>query len=147
MNERYDEHRKSIALQGYSMGLIPTNMLTLGAFSEPRFKLAALLVRMTQPNFAADQLKQLAGEAAALLDPPAEPDADRLVFSTAEAHLDRNPVLREFLLELSERMPVKVSLGISNCERLLRHVLRSRPSTLQTLQGLQRLQLPVIQGG
>jgi hypothetical protein len=135
-----------LASAGYTMGPVPVEMLTLASFSEPRFKLAALLVRIAQRNLSADQAQQLAHEAIALLEPPAEEGADHLVFRTVEAHITESSAIDEFLVHLRERMPAEVPLGVAKCERLLRRVVRTRASSLQSLKVLRRLQLPVVDG-
>jgi hypothetical protein len=70
------------------------NVTTLGTFrpalfSEPRFKLAAVLVRLTQKSLTEQESKKLAQEAVSVLYPPAEPNAVDLLFQTTEAHIKR----------------------------------------------------------
>jgi hypothetical protein len=135
-----------LASAGHPNLVIPATMLDLNSFPEPRFRLAALFVRLTQPSLTAADANDLAVAAAALLalDPPAELRADELVFRTIERHLDRVPALGYFLLRLHEQMPPAIELGLARCERLLREVLRRRASDLQAHGQLQKLQLPTV---
>jgi len=135
-----------LASAGYAIGSVPVEMLRLTASTEPRFRLAALLVRIAGPNMTADDAQQIANETVGLLAPPAEVGADHLVFQTVEAHFARSPAISEFLLHLRERMPAKTALGVANCERLLRQVVRRQASGLQSREELRRLQLPVVDG-
>jgi hypothetical protein len=104
--------------------------------------LAALLLRVTQSSLAVAEAQDLAGWAARLLDPPAEPRAADLLFNTIEIHLDRVPALGAFLIALRERLPPGVELGAARCEGLLRRVIRKRPSGLQQPGRLAALGLP-----
>ena len=133
-----------LASVGYAFTMIPSEMLNLDSFSEPRFKLAALLVRLTQPNLTPDEAKWLADKATELLHPLGEPGAGDLIFGTVEAHLDSVPTIEHFLLRLRERMPRDVELGVAKCERLLRKVLRKRASDLQVPGQVLKLELPAI---
>jgi hypothetical protein len=135
-----------LASAGHASMVIPATMLNLNSFPEPRFRLAALLVRLTQPSLTAADANDLAVAAAELLslDPPAEPMADELVLWTTQRHLDRVPALGQFLLRLHEQMPSGVELGMARCERLLREVLHRWASELQAHGQLQKLQLPMV---
>jgi len=132
------------ASNGLSIELIPSEMLNPESFSQPRFRLAAILVRMTQHDLAEDEAVDLAERSTGLLSPSAEPGANNLLFKTAAQHLNRIPALETFLLRLHEIMPTGVELGISNCERLLRQVQRQRSSDLHGPDQLQKLQLPTV---
>jgi hypothetical protein len=108
-----------LASAGHASFVIPATMLDLNSFEETRFRLAALLVRLTQPSLTAADANDLAVAAAGLLalDPPAEVRADELVFRTIEGHLDRVPALGQFLFRLHEQMPPAIKLGLARGER------------------------------
>jgi hypothetical protein len=91
--------------------MIPAKLLELNSFPEPRFRLAALLVRLTHLSLTEEEANHLADAIVALPDPPAEPKADKILFRTAEEHLDSVPALTQFLLRLHEQMPSSVELG------------------------------------
>lgn len=133
-----------LASTGYSIETVPPEMLNVDSFAEPRFKLAALLVRLSQPTLTEELATRIADESVILLDPPAERGAGDLLILTADAHLDRIPAIEQFLLRLHERMPPTVRLGIAYCERLLRRALRRRASELQRAGQLEKLELPVV---
>jgi len=133
-----------LASIGYSIDKIPAEMLNVDYFFEPRFKLAAILVRLSQPTFTEEDAVRLADESVALLYPPAEPGADHLIFRTVRAHLGRIPVIERFLLRLHEKMPPEVELGVAKCERLMRQVLQRRASDLQQVDQLRNLKLPEV---
>lgn len=133
-----------LASTGKTMEQIPPQMLNLSLFPEPRFKLAALLVRIAQRNLKADEARQLAREAVALLAPPAEGYADGLLFGTIDSHVAGNEGLSEFLLELRERIPMEMHLGTASCEKRLRWIVRGRSSSLQSPELLRKLRLPAM---
>ena len=124
--------------------MIPAKLLDLSSFPEPRFQLAALLVRLAQMSLTEEEAHYLADAAVALFDPSAEPKVDELIFQTVENHLNHIPALVQFLLELHERMPQGVELGRAKCERLLRQALRECASDLHLPGQLQKLQLPAV---
>jgi hypothetical protein len=132
-----------LAPLGETMDLIPRGMLDPARFPEARFQLAGILVRLTQPSLDANEAVSLADAVAALLDPPAEERADRLLFQTAKAHIQEVPAIGSFALRLHERAP-RVRLGLAECEHLLRQTLRRRASDLQGPGQLQKLGLPEI---
>jgi hypothetical protein len=124
--------------------MIPAKLLDLSSLPEPRFQLAALLVRLTQLGLTEEEANYLADAAVALLDPSAELKVDELIFLTVENHLNRIPALVQFLLQLHEQMPQGVELGRAKCERLLRQALREGASRLHLPGQLQKLQLPTV---
>jgi hypothetical protein len=132
-----------LAPHGHTLDLIPRGILDPARFPEARFQLAAILVRLTQPSLGADEAVTLADAAAALLDPPAEASADRLLFETAKKHIPNVPAIGSFALRLHE-WALGVQLGLVNCEYLLRQTLRKRASDLQGPGQLQKLGLPGI---
>lgn len=123
---------------------IPAELLDLSAFVEPRFKLAALLVQLSQPGLSERDARRLAELAVSLIEPAAEAAADDLVFRTAERHLRRVPSISEFLLGLHQHLSVDGGWRVAKCERLLRRVLRTRASSCQAQDQLQKLQLPIM---
>jgi len=133
-----------LASTGRRLDLVPRSMLQLTNIRGPRFKLGALLVRISQGDMGAAEARAAAGEAIGLLVPPAEDGADHLLFRTIEAHLVGDGAICELLLGLRERMPAGVPLGAARCERLLRGMLRSRSSDLERPDELRRLQLPIV---
>ncbi len=133
-----------LASAGHVIDLIPGSLLQIDLFSNPRLKLAAILVRLTQSSTSREELEQLADEAAILLDLPAEAGADHLIFSTAERHLDRNIFMGQFLLRLRERMPPGVDQGVARCEALLRQLRQKRASDLQITGQVPNLRLPFL---
>jgi hypothetical protein len=132
------------ASSGTTMERVPSQMLDLNRFPEPRFQLAALLVCIAQPTLNVDQVERLASDAIALLAPPAEEMADDLLFRTIGHHLSRSRGLGEMVLQLRARMPMEVPFGIATCDSLLRRIVRGRSSSLQSLDELQGLELPVV---
>lgn len=133
-----------LSSSGDTMKLIPPYMLNLSQFSEPRFKLAALLVRISQRDLKPDEVQVLADEAVNLLFPLAEEHADSLLFRTIEVHLEGNDAICNLILRLREKMPPEVPLGIAKCEKLLRRLVKSQSSRLQNSGELRKLQLPVL---
>jgi len=136
-----------LASRGRKMNLIPCEMLNLPAGSDPRFKLAALLVRIAKPKCVLDDAESLANEVISLLEPPAEKGAADLLFRAIESHLSDNGRLITFLLHLHETLPTEMVLEVAKCESLLRGVLRSRASALQSREELRKLKLPVVEEG
>jgi hypothetical protein len=132
------------AAKGATMGLIPPEMVDPAQLPDERSKLAGILVRISQHNLSPAETKAFARDAAALLAPPAEEGACELLFRAIEAHLGGNGALSEFLLHLREAIPPDAPLGVARCERLLRRVARSRPSSLQTQENLREFQLPIV---
>jgi hypothetical protein len=106
--------------------------------------LAALLVRLNHVDLTPFQAEELAGWAARLLDPIAEPNAADLLFQMVEVHLVRVPALEKFLIALRERIPPSIELGAARCEGLLRRLVQRRPSGLQEPRRLAELRLPNI---
>jgi hypothetical protein len=133
-----------LASVGHSMEAIPAELLNPDSFSDGRFRLAALIVRLAQETLTRSTATHLADEAIKLLDPLAEMGADNLLLMTAEKHLRRIPAIEYFLLRLRERMPAKVELGVARCERLLRLVVRERASGLQHHGQIASLELPML---
>jgi len=133
-----------MASGGYSVTLIPPERLDPDLFDEPCFKLAAVLVRLSQSSLTVREAYELAGKTTRLLNPPAEPFADQLLFRTAREHLKTTHAIESFLIRLREIMPPTVDLGVANCERLLREIQKLRASNLQSVYELQKMQLPVV---
>jgi len=123
---------------------IPATRLELASFSEPAGRLAALLLRLTQPALSDKESSDLAAAAAELLEPQVEPGAEMLIFRTVGEHLLTVRALESFLLHLRERIPRRVELGQAKCELLLRRIMRRRSSGLQRPGEPLKLQLPVI---
>jgi len=133
-----------IASVGGAITMIPAGLIDPQLFSEPRFRLAAILVRLTQPDLTDGDADDLAEVAAALLAPMAESGADELLFRTAQENMDHVPAIGAFLLRLHELMPPSVDLGVAKCEHLLRLVHRRRASDLHEAGQLTKLQLPTV---
>jgi hypothetical protein len=133
-----------IASVGGAITMIPTELTDPHLFSEPRFRLAAILVRLTQADVTEKDAEDLAEVVAALLATMAESGADELLIRTAQESMDHVPAIRAFLLRLHELMPQSVDLGVARCERLLRLVQRRRASDLHETGQLTKLQLPGI---
>ncbi len=123
---------------------IPSKVLDVPPSTDPRFRLASLLVRLTQPSLSETDATNLAIHAVTLLEPQAEEKADMLIFQTASRHLDKVAAIGRFLIELHSRIPPSVELGQAKCEQLLRRVLRRRPSDLQIPGECEKLQLPQV---
>jgi hypothetical protein len=122
----------------------PPATLDVDRFPEPATRLAAVLVRLAQPSLSGDEATRLAGVACAVIDAPAEGEADTALFSTAERHLHRVPAIGQFLLRLRDQMPASVELGRARCEGLLRQALRTLASDLHTPGRLAKLELPEV---
>jgi len=132
------------ASAGLVVEMIPEQVLASTSFADGRFRLAAILVRLSRPRLTPAHASKLADDIAALLSPPAEAGADNLVFRTVEAHMPNNPAITDFLLRLHETMPLETELGVARCEQLLRRAVARRPSDLQGHARLISLELPVV---
>jgi len=121
---------------------IPPELLMLDRYSDRRISFAALLVRLNDMHLTSSEAQELANGAVDLLILQVEINAADLLFSTVERHLDRVPALETFLLTLRKTLPSSIDLGSARCERLLRQLVRRRPSGLQTPGQLVALGLP-----
>ncbi len=137
-------HLARLAADGRVITLIPLEFLYLQSFSDSRDQLAAALIRLTQPDLTSTEAISLADAVSILLEIPPEPCSGKLVFRTCEMHLDRVPTIGQFLLRLHGRIPANVDLGVANCERLLRNVLRRRASDLHLIGRIEEMQLPSL---
>jgi hypothetical protein len=132
------------AAAGESIQMIPAHLLK-GPNWEPQFKLASVAINLSQQTLDRAHALALADEIPCLLDPPAEKDADDLIFNAAEAHARENPAIADFVLRLAEIIPDNAELGRARCERLLRQFATRLPSDLGDSKHLKALDLPVIE--
>jgi hypothetical protein len=148
--ESFEQFARAVALSVFGPGVTMFGngpdgaTLDVDRFPEPATRLAAVLVRLAQPSLSGDEATRLAGVACAVIDAPAEGEADTALFSTAERHLHRVPAIGQFLLRLRDQMPASVELGRARCEGLLRQALRTLASDLHTPGRLAKLELPEV---
>ncbi|NOK10120.1 NACHT domain-containing protein [Corallococcus exercitus] len=133
-----------IAASGESLLLIPTAMLEPVKISGRRFQLAALLVRLTQPDLSEGEAARLADIAAQFLMDPPEAHTSWLIFETAEQHVERVLSISHFLIQLHVKMVANGSREVWRCERILRSILNARPSELCDVGLLQGLGLKML---
>jgi hypothetical protein len=123
---------------------IPQGLLAPERYHDRRIGFSAVLIRLNCPSLTPSEAEALAGWAARYLDPPTEQGAADLLFTTLERHFVRVPTNEAFLVALRENLPSSIELGVARCDRLLRRIVKRRPSGLQKPGNLSELGLPNI---
>jgi hypothetical protein len=123
---------------------IPRGLLDLDSFSDPRLRIAAVLLRLTRPDTTESEAAYLAGAVIADLNRSHNPELVSTLFRALANHIDKLPAVEVFLARLHDGMPPDVPLGLARCEVLLRKLLNRRASGMATPSQLEKLKLPSL---
>jgi hypothetical protein len=119
---------------------IPLDYLDPHKYSDPAFREAAILVRLTQGGRDQDDARALARFVAELIDE--RPDIDNLAMQVLSAHRISGPYADRFLLELRRLLPVVRWKMINQTVQALNESLSRRTSCLGNPRIWSALRLP-----
>ncbi|MBI4905615.1 MAG: hypothetical protein HY820_18430 [Acidobacteria bacterium] len=131
------------ASSGVPVDVIPSDLLAPIRFAKPAFRLAAILVRLSQGTLGEVEAVQLADACIELLNPEAEEDAFDQVIRTSMAHIVRVPAIAAFVLRI-RNAPLGISLQAAQCDRVLRRLAKERSSEIYP-EDLTPLGLPIVE--
>jgi energy-coupling factor transporter ATP-binding protein EcfA2 len=136
------------AAAGHRVDLIPCGILDRVGSDDPRFQLAALLVRLSQADYSASHAAHLADRVVSVLTSSPEPNADRLIAAALGTCLrtsgQARHVLPPLLLRMEQRLVERGQPVAAACRELLCQFRQSEASELQVGGMLARLNLPTL---
>jgi hypothetical protein len=118
-------------------------LMSLESFSDLRFRLAAMLVRMTQQGLTSDDAAQMAAHIPAVTAGDGEPQALSILVSAINRHAKEIPELEIILTELIKHIPSAEWQIRARAEALRNTFLEARPSGFNN-QRLGELKLPLL---
>ncbi len=130
------------SLEMKGMPPISKDLLALDRFDEPRFQLAALLVRLTQWDWDESEAKYLAEEMVRLEREDSDLRGASLVRQAVWRHDPSGPPVERFLLTVRGDLPTEKTSLLTECDALLSRLLRHRDSGLGDHARADELQLP-----
>ncbi len=124
---------------------VPARLLSVQRFQEPRFQVAALLVRLAQPTLGPPEAKLLAATAARIEKAEARFIAPQLACLALRRHNRDDQAAESFVHTLRSALPHTAVQALAECDVLLHTLVSRRNSGLGTLARAQELGLPCVQ--
>jgi hypothetical protein len=118
--------------------------MPLDSFKEPRFRLAAMLVCMSQRDLTPEEAAELARHIQKIATEDGEPQSLGILLSAIEHHAKEIPSLEVVLIELIKIIPSDEWKLRARAEVLRNTLLQARPSGFND-QSLAALGLPLIE--
>jgi|GEM_PF-5564137 len=128
---------------GYKVESKIQSLRSLEAFRDVRFRLAAILVLMTQHGLSSNEIQQMVKHVSAVTTGNNEPQALDLFISTLEFNINEKPELEPLLTELIKNIPPKDWQIRARAENLRIKLLEARSSEFDK-QKLLELRLPAL---
>ncbi|MGZ8152766.1 MAG: NACHT domain-containing protein [Methylovulum sp.] len=121
----------------------PNTLLPFEKFKEPKYRLSAMLVRMSQKNLSSLETNQIADQLPFVVGEESEPQALDILVSAIEHHAKEVFVLDTVLKKLIEIIPANEWQLRARAENLRQPLLQAKPSGFNDAK-LIKLNLPLI---
>ncbi|OQW40461.1 MAG: hypothetical protein A4S08_04530 [Proteobacteria bacterium SG_bin4] len=128
---------------GYKVESKIQRLTPLEALRDVRFRLAAILVLMTQHDLSSNEIQQMVNHVSAVTTGNNEPQALHLIISTLEYNINEKPELEPILTELIKNIPPKDWQIRARAENLRIQLLETYSSGFDK-QKLLELRLPAL---
>lgn len=148
----FDEDSKKLGLlrlagfwcaAGRKAAINPAVLIPLEKFQEPKYRLAAMLVRMSQQDLSFCEAEQMVGQLVFVTGENGEPQAFEILVSALEHHAKETIALEILLKKLLEIIPEDKWQLRARAETLRQTLLEAKPSGFDEAK-LKMMNLPLI---
>ena len=128
---------------GRQAEISPAVLFPLEKFQEPKYRLAAMLVRMSQRELLANEAEQMSEQLAFVTGDDCEPQVFEILVSVLEHHAKEVIALEVILKKLLEIIPEDKWQLRARAETLKQTLLQAKPSGFDESK-LKKLNLPLV---
>jgi len=128
---------------GRQAAINPAVLFPLEKFQEPKYRLAAMLVRMSQQDLLFSEAEQMVGQLAFVTGENGEPQAFEILVSALEHHAKETIALEIVLKKLLEIIPEDKWQLRARAETLRQTLFEAKPSGFDEAK-LKKMNLPLI---